>query len=49
MKPCDDYRDDFEFYALGLLDPEAKEEMDAHLRTGCDTCGVSVMRTVRLP
>jgi hypothetical protein len=35
---CQDFHDDFEFYALGLLDPAEKEGMDAHLRTGCATC-----------
>lgn len=38
MSPCQDFRDDFEFYALGVLDPEQKAEIDAHLRTGCATC-----------
>jgi hypothetical protein len=38
MKPCEDFQDDFELYALGLLDPAEKEEMDAHLGGGCATC-----------
>jgi hypothetical protein len=38
MKPCDDFHDDFEFYALGLLEPEEKTAIDDHLRTGCATC-----------
>jgi hypothetical protein len=38
MKPCEDFREDFELYALGVLDPEEKAEIDAHLRTGCATC-----------
>jgi hypothetical protein len=38
MSTCQDFRDNFELYALGLLDPEEKAEMDDHLRTGCDTC-----------
>lgn len=38
MRSCQDFRDDFELYALGLLDPMEKEEIDAHLRTGCATC-----------
>jgi hypothetical protein len=38
MKPCDDFRDDFELYALGVLDPAEKTAVDEHLRTGCATC-----------
>ncbi len=38
MSACQDFQDDFELYALGLLDPAEKEAMDAHLRTGCATC-----------
>jgi hypothetical protein len=38
MNPCQDFHDDFELYALGVLDPEQKAEIDAHLRTGCATC-----------
>ena len=38
MSACQDFHDDFELYALGLLDPAEKEGMDAHLRTGCVTC-----------
>ncbi len=42
MKPCDDFLHDFEWYALGLLDPAEKEAMDAHLATGCSTCGAAL-------
>jgi hypothetical protein len=38
MSSCQDFRDDFELYALGVLDPEEKAEIDAHLRTNCATC-----------
>jgi len=38
MSVCEGFHDDFELYALGLLDPAEKEEMEAHLRTGCATC-----------
>jgi hypothetical protein len=38
MKPCEDFRDDLEFYALGVLDPAEKNTIDDHLRTGCATC-----------
>ena len=32
MKPCDDFHDDFELYALGVLDPAEKTAIDDHLR-----------------
>src|ERR1700677_4439061 len=35
---CEELRDSFELYALGLLDGEEKIEMDAHLTRGCQTC-----------
>ncbi|MGD1091181.1 MAG: anti-sigma factor [Bryobacteraceae bacterium] len=35
---CEELRDSFELYALGLLDGEEKSEMDAHLTRGCETC-----------
>lgn len=38
MSSCQDFREDFELYALGVLDPVEKAEVDAHLRTGCATC-----------
>ncbi|HTB13750.1 MAG TPA: anti-sigma factor [Bryobacteraceae bacterium] len=38
MKPCEDFHDDFELYALGLLEPSEKTSIDDHLRTGCSTC-----------
>jgi hypothetical protein len=42
MKPCEDFRDDFELYALGLLDPAEKTEIDDHLRSGCSTCDAAL-------
>ena len=42
MSVCEDFHDDFELYALGLLDPAEKEEIDAHLRTGCATCDAAL-------
>jgi len=38
MNSCQDFHDDFELYALGVLDSEEQAEIDAHLRTGCTTC-----------
>jgi len=35
---CEELQDFFELYALGLLEDEEKQEIDAHLRRGCDAC-----------
>src|SRR2546425_12111279 len=35
---CEELKDMFELYSLGLLDPSEKEEIDAHLGRGCETC-----------
>jgi hypothetical protein len=35
---CEELKDSFELYALGLLEGEEKEEMDAHLERGCVAC-----------
>jgi anti-sigma-K factor RskA len=38
MSSCQDFYEDFELYALGVLDPDEKAAIDAHLRTNCATC-----------
>jgi hypothetical protein len=35
---CEDLSDLLELYALGLLEPEEKTEVDAHLSRGCPSC-----------
>ncbi len=35
---CDELKDLYELYALGLAEGEEKAEMDAHLGRGCPTC-----------
>ncbi|MEO7142085.1 MAG: anti-sigma factor [Bryobacteraceae bacterium] len=35
---CDELRDMYELYALGVLEAEEKAEMDAHLGRGCPDC-----------
>ena len=35
---CQDLKDLFELYALGLLEPQEKEEIDQHLGRGCEAC-----------
>jgi len=35
---CEELKNMFELYSLGLLEPEEKAEIDAHLGRGCSTC-----------
>jgi anti-sigma-K factor RskA len=35
---CDDLRDSYELYSLGLLDGEEKREIEAHLERKCAVC-----------
>jgi len=35
---CQELADFFELYALGVLEPAEKSEIDAHLARGCDNC-----------
>jgi len=35
---CEELKDMFELYSLGLLEPEEKAEIDAHLGRRCATC-----------
>jgi anti-sigma-K factor RskA len=39
---CRELSEMFELYALGVLEAEEREEIDAHLARGCDTCGVAL-------
>jgi hypothetical protein len=48
MSVCQDFRDDFELYALGVLEPEEKAEIDAHLRTGCATCEAALKEALAM-
>jgi hypothetical protein len=36
---CEELKESFELYALGVLDGGEKDEMDAHLERGCEACG----------
>lgn len=42
MKSCDQFREMFEAYALGALDPAERTALEAHLATGCQDCAKSV-------
>jgi hypothetical protein len=35
---CEQLRDEYELYSLGLLEGDEKAEVDAHLSQGCETC-----------
>jgi len=35
---CEELKDLFELYSLGLLEPEEQAEIEAHLARNCDTC-----------
>ena len=35
---CEDLRDSYELYSLGLLDGEEKGEIEAHLERNCPVC-----------
>lgn len=38
MNNCDPFRDQFESYALGALDPAEHSALEAHLTSGCQDC-----------
>ena len=42
MKNCDQFREMYEAYALGALDPAERAALEAHLATGCQDCAKSV-------
>lgn len=42
MKNCGQFREMFEAYALGALDPAERAALEAHLGTGCADCAKSV-------
>jgi len=42
LKNCDQFRELFEGYALGVLDAEERIALEAHLATGCSDCAKSV-------
>jgi anti-sigma-K factor RskA len=43
---CDELRDQYELYAMGVLEPEERAELDAHLRRDDDPC-ISGVRHAR--
>jgi anti-sigma-K factor RskA len=43
---CDELSDLFELYALGVLEPEERAEIEAHLGRDCATCGGNLRRAM---
>src|ERR1051326_7134956 len=35
---CEELRDSFELYSLGLLEPGERNEIETHLARGCENC-----------
>ena len=48
MSVCQDFHDEFELYALGVLDTAEKADLEAHLRTGCTTCEASLRNALAM-
>ncbi len=45
---CEELRDMYELYALGVLDPEERMEIDDHLGRKCDVCTPAVKRAAAI-
>jgi anti-sigma-K factor RskA len=45
---CDELRELYELYALGVLEEEERKELDAHLARECPVCGPGVRRALVL-
>jgi len=45
---CEELKELYELYALGVLEGEERDEIDAHLGRGCETCKAGVHRAVAM-
>ena len=45
---CQELKDLFELYSLGLLEPEEKSEIDTHLSRNCQTCEANLKDALAL-
>lgn len=45
---CEELRDMYELYALGVLDPEERSAIDEHLSRQCDVCTPAVKRAAAI-
>ena len=43
---CDELRDVYELYALGVLEQAERDELDEHLRRGCPACSAGLKRAL---
>jgi anti-sigma-K factor RskA len=43
---CDQLREDYELYALGLAEQPERDEIRDHLNRGCEVCGAGVKRAL---
>ncbi len=48
MSRCQEFREEFEMYALGALDPAETAEIDAHLREGCAECEAAMKNALAM-
>jgi hypothetical protein len=45
---CDQFSDDYELYALGRLEAPEKNELEAHLASGCENCSSQINKAIEL-
>jgi anti-sigma-K factor RskA len=45
---CEELKDVYELYALGVLEGEEKSEVDAHMARGCETCTGNLRKAAAL-
>ena len=45
---CEELRESYELYALGALEGEECDQIDAHLGRGCEACKAGVQRAVEM-
>jgi hypothetical protein len=48
MSRCQEFQEEFELYALGVLDPPEMAEIDAHMREGCAECEAALKNALAL-
>ena len=45
---CEQFSEDYELYALGLLEAPEKNEFEAHLASGCENCAAQINKAIAL-